>query len=132
MAGRDFARHLIHKLLYKTTVTMDTQYCQFNQCFKTMEVAIVIEVTLQDCDGIEPPLKERAEARFIREIQKIFPDEQSMLDAWRAYMDAAEGGEINAEQERLARSWLKAFDKARQAGFQGISVEEAYFDVRMG
>ncbi|QIL79173.1 hypothetical protein G7047_04030 [Diaphorobacter sp. HDW4A] len=96
-----------------------------------MEVAIVIEVTLQDCTGIDLSLKERAEARFQREIEKFFPDEQSMLDAWRAYADAAEGGEINQEQERHARIWLKAFDKARQAGFQGISVEEAYFDVRM-
>lgn len=97
-----------------------------------MEVAIVIEVTLQDCDGIDVALKERAEARFIREIERCFPEEQGMLDAWRAFMDASEGGEITPEQERLARSWLKAFDKARQAGFQGISVEEAYFDVNMG
>lgn len=96
-----------------------------------MEVATVIEVTLQDCTGIDPSLKQRAESRFQREIEKFFPDEQSMLDAWRTYTDAAEGGEINAEQEVLARSWLKAFDKARQVGFQGISVEEAYFDVRI-
>ena len=59
-----------------------------------MEVAIVIEVTLQDCTGIDLSLKERAEARFQREIEKFFPDEQSMLDAWRAYADAAEGGPL--------------------------------------
>ncbi|WP_353236169.1 hypothetical protein [Diaphorobacter ruginosibacter] len=96
-----------------------------------MEVANIIEVTLQDCDGIEPALKERAQARFLREIERFFPDEQSMIDAWRSYTDAAEGSEITGEQEQLARSWLKAFDKARQAGFQGIAVEEAYFDVRI-
>ncbi|MFC3217020.1 hypothetical protein [Comamonas sp. JC664] len=55
-----------------------------------------------------------------------------MREALSAFTDAAEGGEISAQQEVLARAWLKAFDKARQAGFQGIGVEEAYFDVRLG
>ncbi len=96
-----------------------------------MEVAIVIEARLEDCNGIDSALKERAEARFVREIEKFFPDDQSLVDAYRAYSDAAEGGEINEAQVPLAKSWLKAFDKARQAGFQGISVEEAYFEVRV-
>ncbi|MPM27870.1 hypothetical protein SDC9_74385 [bioreactor metagenome] len=96
-----------------------------------MEVAIAIEVTLQDCPGIDAALKQHAERRFLREIERFFPDEQSIVDAFQAYTDAAEGGEINAQQEVLARSWLKAYDKARQAGFQGIGVEEAYFDVRL-
>ena len=96
-----------------------------------MELAVVIEVSLQDCTGIDSALRQRAEARFQREIEKFFPDEQSMVDAYHAYNDAAEGGEISADQERLARSWLKAFDKARTAGFQGISVDEAYFDVKV-
>ena len=97
-----------------------------------MEIATIIEVTLQDCTGIEDALKHRAEARFTREIQRCFPDEQSMIDAYQAFTDAAEAAdEISPEQEQLARKWLKAFDKARQSGFQGISVEEAYFDVRI-
>ncbi|MCD2165627.1 MAG: hypothetical protein LBE58_02565 [Comamonas sp.] len=97
-----------------------------------MEVSTPIAISLQDCHGIDPALKHRAEARFAREIGKFFPDEQDMLEALSAYTDAAEGGEISAQQEVLARAWLKAFDKARQAGFQGIGVEEAYFDVRLG
>ena len=97
-----------------------------------METVTLIEAHLHDCQGIEPALRSKAEARFVKELQRQFPSEQALVEAWEAWSSAAEGAdEINPGQEQLARSWLKAFERARFAGFRDIAVEEAFFEVKL-
>lgn len=88
-------------------------------------------VTLQDCDGIKPDIKAKAEARFAKVIERTFPNQEAITRALKLFNDAAEGGVISKSNESLARSWQQAYEVARQAGLQGIAAEEAYFDVRL-
>lgn len=100
--------------------------------YSSMETVTLIEAHLQDCQGIEPALRSKAEARFVKELQRQFPSEQALVEAWEAWSSAAEGAdEISPGQEQLARSWLKAFERARFAGFRDIAVEEAFFEVKL-
>ncbi|TDS74388.1 hypothetical protein [Comamonas sp. JUb58] len=92
----------------------------------------VIEVRLEDCPAdLDPALKQKAEDRFSKELRRCFPSEQALKQAFKLFMDASEGGHISKSDEKIAITWKNAFDKARQAGFRDIAVEEAYFDVRM-
>lgn len=88
-------------------------------------------VTLHDCNGMKADAKTKAEARFSKVLERSFPSAEAMARAYKLYNDAAEGGVIGKTNEPIARSWQKAYELARQAGFQGISVEEAYFEVRL-
>lgn len=97
-----------------------------------MELASVINVRLVDCPSdIDPVIKEKAEGRFTKELLKNFLNEEDMRQAYKLFTDASEGGLISKAEERIATTWTKAFEKARQAGFRDIASEEAYFDVRM-
>ncbi|MBL8355671.1 MAG: hypothetical protein JNM01_12650 [Delftia acidovorans] len=88
-------------------------------------------VTLQDCEGIKPDIKAKAEARFAKVLERSFPDQEAMTRAYKLFNDAAEGGVISKADEKTAISWLKAAEAAHQAGLQGIAVEEAFFEVRL-
>ena len=88
-------------------------------------------VTLQDCDGIKPDIKAKAEARFAKVIERSFPNQEAMTRAYKLFNDAAEGGLISKADEKQARTWQQAYEAARQSGLQDISVEEAFFDVRL-
>ncbi|AOV05790.1 hypothetical protein [Delftia tsuruhatensis] len=88
-------------------------------------------VTLQDCEGIKPDLKRKAEARFAKVIERSFPNPEAMTRAYKLFNDAAEGGVISKADEKTALSWLKAAEAAHQAGLQDIAVEEAFFQVRL-
>lgn len=88
-------------------------------------------VTLQDCDGIKPDLKKKAEARFVKTLERGFPSQDAMSHAFKLFNDASEGGVISKADERTALSWQKAYEAARQAGLQDIGMEEAFFEVRL-
>lgn len=90
-----------------------------------------LRITLQDCTGIKPELRARAEARFAKVLQRSFANEEDMARALKLFNDAAEGGLISKADEKQARSWQQAYEAARQSGLQDISVEEAFFDVRL-
>ena len=90
-----------------------------------------LRVTLQDCIGIEHDIKAKAEARFTKVIERSFPNQEAMTRAHKLFNVAAEGGVIGKVNEAVALSWQKAYEAARQAGLQGIAVEEAYFEVRL-
>lgn len=91
----------------------------------------IIEVQLQDCPSdLEPALKEKAEQRFTKELLKCFPSTDALTQALKLFTDASEGGTISKAEEQIATTWTKAYDKARQAGFRDIAIEEAYFEVR--
>lgn len=92
----------------------------------------IINVRLEDCPSdMKPELKEKAEARFTKELRRSFPNDDAMRHAYKLFSDACEGGAISKADERIATTWVKAFEKARTAGFRDIAVEEAYFEVRM-
>lgn len=97
-----------------------------------MELASHIEVRLVDCPSdIDPAIKEKAESRFSKELLKNFNTEDDLRQAYKLFTDASEGSIISKTEVKIAESWVKAFDKARQAGFRDIAVEEAYFEVRL-
>lgn len=92
----------------------------------------IIDVSLEDCPAdIEPALKLKAEERFSKELRKSFPTDDALRRAYKVFSDASDGGMISKADEKIATSWKTAFDKARQAGFRDIVVEEAYFEVRV-
>ncbi|MDH0851821.1 hypothetical protein N5D66_28065 [Delftia tsuruhatensis] len=88
-------------------------------------------VTLQDCIGMKADTKAKAEARFAKVLERSFPNHEAMARAFKLFSDAAEGGIIGKANESIAISWQKAYEAARQAGLQGVTTEEAYFDVRL-
>ncbi|WP_312463517.1 hypothetical protein [Comamonas sp.] len=97
-----------------------------------MDSPLHIDVRLQDCPAdLKQELKTKAEERFARELRKNFPDDKSLKQAFKLFSDASEGGLLSKAEEKVATTWTKAFDKARQAGFRDIAVEEAYFEVRV-
>lgn len=97
-----------------------------------MEATSLVNVRLVDCPSdIDPALKEKAENRFAKELAKNFQSQDEMRQAYKLFADASEGGFISKSEEKIAMTWTKAFEKARQVGFLDIAVEEAYFDVRL-
>ncbi len=97
-----------------------------------MYTHLTIDVRLQDCPAdLSPDLKSKAEQRFLRELLKSFSDVKALQQAYKLFNDASEGGVLTKTEEKVATTWTKAFDKARQAGFRDIAVDEAYFDVRV-
>ena len=54
-----------------------------------------------------------------------------MTHAHKLFTDASEGGMISKADEAIAKTWVKAFEKAQMAGFRDIAVEEAYFEVQL-
>jgi hypothetical protein len=93
---------------------------------------IQIDVRLQEIPSdLKEDLQRKAEERFERELRKSFPDDKALFQAYKLFNDAAEGGLLTKSEEKVATTWTKAFDKARQAGFRDIAVEEAYFEVRV-
>ncbi|MFD2755982.1 hypothetical protein [Comamonas terrae] len=97
-----------------------------------MELTSVINVRLVDCPSdMDPSIREKAVSRFSKELVKSFRSEEELRQAYKLFTDASEGGVISKAEVKIAENWSKAFDKARQAGFREIAVEEAYFDVRL-
>ena len=97
-----------------------------------MEHTSVIEVRLVDFPSdMNQSIKEKAEGRFSKELLKCFRNEDELRQAYKLFTDASEGGLISKAEVRIAEAWVKAFEKARQAGFRDISVEEAYFEVHL-
>lgn len=90
-----------------------------------------LRITLQDCPGIKPELKAKAEARFAKVLERFFANHEELANALKLFNDAAEGGVISKADEKQARSWQQAYEAARQSGLQDISIEEAFFDVRL-
>ena len=92
----------------------------------------IIEVQLQDCPAdMSPQIKEKAEQRFAKELARSFRSEDDLRKAFKLFTDASEGGTISKAEEKIATTWSKAYDKARQAGMHDIAVEEAFFAVRL-
>lgn len=88
-------------------------------------------------DFPELPLKERmvAERRYGTALEKALGSPERVAAAYGAWCSASDSdeAEISAEQAKQAKTWLRAVDRARVAGFQGLGESEAaYFEVRLG
>lgn len=93
-----------------------------------------LTVTLKDFPDIDDRNKELAERKFMQSLEKSFPDADALLAAFKIFQDASEGGDaaLSGPEMQQAQQFHKAFDKARQAGFQHLGgSEEAYFDLRL-
>ena len=92
----------------------------------------IIEVKLQDCPAdMTADIRAKAEQRFAKELARSFRGDDDMRKAFKLFTDASEGGTISKAEEKIATTWNKAYDKARQAGMRDIAVDEAYFEVRI-
>lgn len=85
----------------------------------------------------ELPLKERmvAEIRYSAALEKALGSPELVATAYGAWCSASDSSEaeITADQANQAKTWLRAVDRARVAGFQGLGeAEGAYFEVRLG
>ena len=83
------------------------------------------------------PLKERmvAEMRYGTALEKALGSPEQVATAYSAWCSASDSNEaeITADEANLAKTWLRAADRARVAGFQGLGeAEGAYFEVRLG
>lgn len=97
-----------------------------------MVTQLQIDVRLLEIPSdLRQELRRKAEERFEKELRRSFPDESALFSAFKLFNDASEGGLLTKAEEKEATAWSKAFDKARQAGFRDIAVEEAYFEVRV-
>lgn len=97
-----------------------------------MELTSIINVRLVDYPSdMDSAIKQKAESRFSKELLKSYRSEDELKQAYRLFTDASEGGVISKAETKIAETWVKAFEKARQAGFRDIAVEEAYFEVRL-
>lgn len=94
-----------------------------------------LTVTLQDCPNSTEQIREQAEIKFMKVLEASFHDSVAMLDAFRIYQDASEGGAgltLSKADENKAKQFQAAFAKACQAGFQNLKPsEETFFDLRL-
>lgn len=90
-------------------------------------------VALRDAPASLPQqLKDAAEARFARELERVYGGQDQVADA-ASTVRALEGADMitRAEKDQLDR-WYKAAATARERALAQIGdVDEAYFDVRV-
>ncbi len=92
-------------------------------------------VSLQDFPDIPANLREQAERRFMRTLERAIGSEEDLLSAYGAWCTIQEsGGADDATQDDvvLAKRWLQAATRAQQDGFNGLGdAQEAYFEFRV-
>lgn len=92
-------------------------------------------VSLQDFPDIPANLKQDAERRFIRTLERAIGGEQALLSAYAAWCNVQDsGGSEGLAQEEiaLAKQWLQAASRAQQDGFNGLGdAQQAYFDFQV-
>lgn len=91
-------------------------------------------VTLNDFPDIPADMRQQAERRYSRTLEKVLGGADNILPTYRAWMaaeDTAES-ELSDEEKRLALQWQKAAMRAQTEGFNGLGEgPEAYFEVRV-
>ncbi len=91
-------------------------------------------VTLQDFPGIPADVRQQAERRFVKTLEKSLggPDEIDLAyRAWTHAEDASED-ELSADDKTQALRWQRAAMRAQQEGFNGLGeAPEAWFEVRL-
>jgi hypothetical protein len=90
-------------------------------------------VHLRDYPELPSRDRENAEQRFNKALLRKLGNAEDIAlraDAGRRVSEDS-SGDVSAGDLQLAKEWFKAYDVARQAGFNGLGEsQEAYFDVR--
>jgi hypothetical protein len=91
-------------------------------------------VALQEASAL--PMRERieAEVRFAKALERALGGEDAVAEVYKAWVDASESeaNHIDTETAVKAVRWPRAFDAARQAGFNKLGdIGEAHFEVRL-
>ena len=88
-------------------------------------------VTLQGAEDLPPAERNSAEVRFIKELERSLGGEESVVEVYRAWSEAAEAdaSELDAETSSLAVKWPKAFNTAQRAGLNKIGECDAHFEL---
>ena len=101
-----------------------------------MDAVIDSQYIISLIDFPDLPLKERmvAEMRYGTALEKALGGPEQVATAYSAWCSVSDGSEaeITADKGNQVRTWLRAVDRARVAGFQGLSeAEGAYFEVKL-
>ncbi|VCU71352.1 hypothetical protein PIGHUM_03433 [Pigmentiphaga humi] len=90
-------------------------------------------VTLQDYPQIPDDLRQQAERRYARALEKSLGGSEALALAYKAWNWAEESfGDLSEEEKTLALRWQRAALKAAQEGFSSLGqVDSAYFEVRL-
>ena len=75
-----------------------------------------------------------AEKQYRQVLEQALGGTEGVLRAWSAWQEAEhKQGYLSAETWKVARQWLIAADRARQAVLQGeLGTPAAYFEVQRG
>ncbi len=90
-------------------------------------------VTLQDFPDIPADLRQQAERRYLRTLERALGGHEEIAPAYKAWSTAEDSApdDLSSEEKVLAQRWQKASMKARQEGFNGLGdAPEAFFEVR--
>ena len=91
-------------------------------------------VTLQDFPDIPANVREQAERRYAKTLERAIGGADEIPSAYRAWMTAEDSseGDLSDLDKALAIRWQKAAARAQQEGFNGLGeAQEAYFEVRL-
>jgi hypothetical protein len=91
-------------------------------------------VTLQDFPDIPANVREQAERRYAKTLERAIGGADEIPPAYRAWMSAEDSseGDLSDLDKALAIRWQKAASRAQQEGFNGLGeAQEAYFEVRL-
>ena len=91
-------------------------------------------VTLQDFPEIPANVRQQAERRYTRTLERTIGGADEIVPAYQAWTTAEDSAEseLSDAEKALARRWQKAAMKAQQDGFNGLGdAQEAYFEFRL-
>ena len=91
-------------------------------------------VTLQDFPDIPANVREQAERRYAKTLERAMGGVDEIGPALKAWMTAEDSseGDLSDHEKALAVRWQKAAARAQQEGFNGLGeAQEAYFEVRL-
>jgi hypothetical protein len=99
-----------------------------------MEPDMQYTVALQDFPEIPADVRQQAERRYIKTLEKALGGAEEVGLAYRAWTNAEDSSEdqLSPTDKSLAIRWQKAAMKAQSEGFNGLGeAPEAYFEVRL-
>lgn len=102
-----------------------------------MDTVIDSQYVVSLIDFPDLPLEERmvVQMRYGTALKKALVGHYQGVTAYRAWRSASDSNEAEGTVKRVnqAKTWLRAVDRARAAGFQALSqAEGAYFEGRLG
>ena len=91
-------------------------------------------VALQDFPEIPADVRQQAERRYCKTLERALGGADEVGIAYRAWTHAEDSSEdeLSADDRTLALRWQKAAMKAQSEGFNGLGeAPEAYFEIKL-